>query len=278
MIFLKRLFSVISIFLLFPPVTLSYTLSIEDNNLINGITQKIESIISKKWENKRELFISKLNIIKNKCNDDRKLRIIDEIIKKVKIYDLGLGILFDDIEESPDKLKFEEASINSFSDTKKVDRYLSSLNLTERDLIFLKKMKTEWVKKWVYRRLLAEIKFKQEYPLWFHIVISQLNYSLPHYTKICLPETKQFCDEGKCNNVKATVFVLYDEDNNKIYRCDNNPCDGYDTISKKSGKYVIIEPIAPRHYSVKISVDNKYIESAGLLLSTYISYGKCTSR
>ncbi|MCK4387030.1 MAG: hypothetical protein KAV41_03050 [Candidatus Pacebacteria bacterium] len=110
----------------------------------------------------------------------------------------------------------------------------------------------------------------------FDLDLSSLSYNLPNYTKICLPETKQACTpEGKCENIKPTVFLLYDEPNSMIYRCDNKPCDGYEVSKNESGLFTYLEPITPRGFIVKISSDNKYVETVSFGLDTLISYGYC---
>ncbi|MFH1968125.1 MAG: hypothetical protein ABIJ84_01940 [bacterium] len=110
----------------------------------------------------------------------------------------------------------------------------------------------------------------------FDLDLSSLSYNLPSYTKICLPQTKQACTpEGSCENIKPTVFLLYDEPNNMIYRCDNKPCDGYEVSKNESGLFTYLEPTTPRGFTVKISSDNKYVETVSLGLDTLISYGVC---
>lgn len=109
----------------------------------------------------------------------------------------------------------------------------------------------------------------------FDIDIQKLSYQLPSYTKACLPDTKQKCSDEGCEDVKPSVFVLYDENNDIIYRCDNKPCDTYQVSRKESGQFVILEPLEPRAYSVKISADNRYVETVGFGLDILVSYGTC---
>ena len=111
--------------------------------------------------------------------------------------------------------------------------------------------------------------------LTFDIDVSALSYQLPPYTKMCLPETKQQCSKAGCKPVKPTVFILYDENNSIVYRCDNKPCDSYDVVRNESGLFIILEPIEARAFSVKLSFDNKYIETVGFGLDTLISHGIC---
>ncbi|MCH7828726.1 hypothetical protein IH982_02590 [Patescibacteria group bacterium] len=111
--------------------------------------------------------------------------------------------------------------------------------------------------------------------LTFDIDVSALSYQLPLYTKICLPETKQQCSETGCKPVKPTVFILYDENNSIVYRCDNKPCDSYNVVSNESGLFTILEPIEARAFSIKLSLDNKYIETVGFGLDTLVSHGTC---
>lgn len=109
----------------------------------------------------------------------------------------------------------------------------------------------------------------------FDIDVSNLSYQLPPYTKICLPETKQQCSEAGCEDVKPTVFILYDENNSMVYRCDNKPCDGYEVERNESGLFTILEPIEARSFSVKLSFNNKYVETVGFGLDTLVSHGTC---
>lgn len=111
--------------------------------------------------------------------------------------------------------------------------------------------------------------------LTFDIDVSALSYQLPPYTKICLPETKQQCGEVGCESVKPTVFVLYDENNSIVYRCDNKPCDGYEVVRVESGLFTVLQPVEPRVFSVKLSFDNKYVETVGFGLDTLVSHGIC---
>ena len=111
--------------------------------------------------------------------------------------------------------------------------------------------------------------------LTFDIDVSTLSYQLPAYTKICLPKTKQQCSEAGCEPVKPTVFILYDENNSMVYRCDNKPCDGYKIVKNESGLFTVLEPIEARAFSVKLSFDNKYIETVGFGLDTLVSHGTC---
>jgi len=109
----------------------------------------------------------------------------------------------------------------------------------------------------------------------FDIDISSLSYTLPDYTKLCIPNKKQSCSNDGCEDIQPTVFLVYDEINNMIYRCDNKPCDGYEVKTTPSGLYTYIEPIEPRGFTVKISDDNEYVETVSLGLNTFVSYGTC---
>lgn len=109
----------------------------------------------------------------------------------------------------------------------------------------------------------------------FDIDISNLSYTLPSYTKLCTPNRKQACSNEGCEDIQPTVFLVYDEINNMIYRCDNKPCDGYEVKTTPSGLYTYIEPIEPRGFTVKISSDNEYVETVNLGLDTFISHGTC---
>jgi len=83
------------------------------------------------------------------------------------------------------------------------------------------------------------------------------------------------CSDNGCEDIQPTVFLAYDEDNNLIYRCDNKPCDSYKVKVSQSWIYTYIEPTNPRGFSVKISNDNKYIETVSIGLNTLVSYGVC---
>lgn len=110
----------------------------------------------------------------------------------------------------------------------------------------------------------------------FDLDITSLSYNLPSYTQMCLPEKKQYCtSDSSCENIKPVVFLLYDEINDLIYRCDDKPCDSYEMNKTKSGLFTILEPITPQGFTVKISSDGSYVETASLGLDQYISYGKC---
>lgn len=109
----------------------------------------------------------------------------------------------------------------------------------------------------------------------FDIDINELSYTLPEHTMICLPEKKQLCTADGCKDIKPTVFVLYNEDTNLIYRCDNKPCDEYETKSIKSWLYTNIEPLEPKGFLVKLSDDWSYIETVTLGLEILISQWKC---
>ena len=112
----------------------------------------------------------------------------------------------------------------------------------------------------------------------FDIDLKKLAYKLPSYTKICIPEKKYFCtnfENKNCEQVKASIFVLYDDNNNKICRCDNKPCDCFNILSENSGLYKNITPVKPNGTMYKISNIGEYIEIVSLGLDTYLSQGNC---
>ncbi|MDO8557273.1 MAG: hypothetical protein Q7R98_02305 [Candidatus Jorgensenbacteria bacterium] len=110
----------------------------------------------------------------------------------------------------------------------------------------------------------------------FDIDLNKLNYSLPVFTKICIPSSKQYCQSGiNCSSMKPSVFLLIDEIQNKYYRCDNKPCDKYDYFPNPSGIYNIIRPLPPKHGEIKLSNDGSYYEVVSLGLDLFISYGTC---
>ncbi|MBA3733374.1 hypothetical protein H0W91_03290 [Patescibacteria group bacterium] len=97
---------------------------------------------------------------------------------------------------------------------------------------------------------------------------------------ICIPIKKFYCDGNSCENVEPKVFNLIggDRDNPKIYRCDRNGCDAYDSIIEDSGEYKNIQPVYPKGFIFKMSyntIDKKYVEVTTLGLDTFISYGYC---
>lgn len=110
----------------------------------------------------------------------------------------------------------------------------------------------------------------------FNIDLENLSYQLPPHRLICIPESKQFCSSSNnCESVKAEVFLLIDEIGSKYSRCDNQPCDTYDSTFIKSGIYTIISPLPPNHGEIKIAQDGTYIETNTLGDSVYISIGVC---
>ena len=112
----------------------------------------------------------------------------------------------------------------------------------------------------------------------FDLNINALSYQLPAYTKICLPESRYDCSSGGCQKGKPVVFVLYDENANKVYRCDKQPCDGYDVSKEVSGLYTNLTPITPNGSLVKLSDDNEYVENVSMGLDFIIYRGKCTDK
>ena len=112
--------------------------------------------------------------------------------------------------------------------------------------------------------------------LTFDIDLSSLSYQLPRHTKICIPETKQECNENGCKQIKATVFLLIDEIRYKAYRCDNKPCDSYDINIQRSGLFTNIAPLTPKGWSIKTDSENNYTETTSFGLTKLISYGSCT--
>ena len=122
--------------------------------------------------------------------------------------------------------------------------------------------------------------------LMFDIDLSSLDYKLPSYTKICIPETKQFCSKEGCEQIKASVFVLYDNNNKLLYRCDEKPCDVYEVDVYPSGIFKYLRPKNAKDLSLKIAddptvktafpeIENEYIELLGTGLEVMVSNGKC---
>jgi len=115
-----------------------------------------------------------------------------------------------------------------------------------------------------------------EEDLEFDLDVSSLSYKLPYYTHIGLPKTRKVCYENAtCESQKPIVFVLFNEEKNKIYRCDSLPCDEYDTTVETSGIYNIIKAVG-RDMTVKVTGDT-FSETVSLGLTQYISYGEWKS-
>lgn len=110
----------------------------------------------------------------------------------------------------------------------------------------------------------------------FDLNINALTYQLPAYTKICLPKTRFDCSSDGCKKSKPVVFVLYDENTNQTYRCGEQDCDRYHVSKEISGLYVNLTPIIPNGSLIKMSVDNKYVETVSAGLAFIIQTGECT--
>ena len=61
----------------------------------------------------------------------------------------------------------------------------------------------------------------------FNLDISTLGYELPLHTMVCIPEKKISCSKATCTEEIPTVFLLYNESIQTLYRCDSRPCDAY---------------------------------------------------
>jgi hypothetical protein len=79
--------------------TYSYTASTKDTALIDNVSSKIEKIIETKWEKYKNVFIERLEEIKDKTNKERLIFIIDEIISKINNVEDELWWLFNDLDE-----------------------------------------------------------------------------------------------------------------------------------------------------------------------------------
>jgi hypothetical protein len=112
----------------------------------------------------------------------------------------------------------------------------------------------------------------------FDLDINSLTYQLPEYSKICLPESRFDCSSGGCERNQPTVFVLYDEDVSKVYRCGNSPCDSYDVTKEVSGLYTNLTPVTPNGSLWKLSEDNQYVETVSIGLGFIIYNGSCTNK
>lgn len=120
----------------------------------------------------------------------------------------------------------------------------------------------------------------------FDLDLSSLNYKLPVYTKMCIPEVKHFCSAKGCEATKPSVFILYNKNTGVLYRCDEKPCDIYEVDEYSSGMFTYLRPKDAKELSVKIAddpivktvnpeIENKYVEVAGTGLGVMISNGTC---
>lgn len=126
----------------------------------------------------------------------------------------------------------------------------------------------------------------------FDIDLSSLNYELPNYTKLCIPEIQRFCWKNECKKIKPTVFTLYDKNSQTLYRCDKKPCDAYVVNEYSSGIFTYLTPKDGTQMSMKIADDpsintmnpemrkmkNEYTEILNLWMDVFISNGKCVDK
>ena len=112
----------------------------------------------------------------------------------------------------------------------------------------------------------------------FDTDIDTLTYKLPNYTKLCTPESRYDCSANECIKGKPNIFVLYDENRDKVYRCDTEPCDEYDVKKEESGLYTNLTPITPNGSFIKLSNKDEYTEVVSLGLNVLIYKGKCTDK
>jgi hypothetical protein len=116
----------------------------------------------------------------------------------------------------------------------------------------------------------------EDYGLNFNLDISSLDYDMPFYTKVCIPEYRTDCfSGGVCEKKRPSIFLLYDEINNLVYRCDEKPCDFYEVNKEKSGFYTNLMPVMPGSSIVKIDEDSNYVEIVSLGLDFIIYRGLC---
>ncbi|KKP32473.1 MAG: hypothetical protein A2312_02920 [Candidatus Staskawiczbacteria bacterium RIFOXYB2_FULL_32_9] len=123
----------------------------------------------------------------------------------------------------------------------------------------------------------TDIKISNE-DLSFDINLNSLNYQLPKYDSICIPDKKYSCSKDDCKQVKAGVFVLIDYANNKFYRCDDKPCDQYLAKIEESGEFVNITPQFPNGTIIKVAKGGDYFEVVSLGLDILTSYGTCSGK
>ncbi len=116
----------------------------------------------------------------------------------------------------------------------------------------------------------------------FNLDLANLNYPLPAHSKICLPEVKYQCSSNGCERTKPTVFILYDEINSIVYRCDDKPCDAYEMEEFPGGAFKYLVPKDGGNLTFKMAdgaalpgIANQYVETAGILLDVMVSHGTC---
>lgn len=123
----------------------------------------------------------------------------------------------------------------------------------------------------------------------FDIDFSSLSYKLPEYTKMCIPEIRNSCSKEGCEQIKPTVFVLYDKNSKTLYRCGEKPCDSYSVDEYPRGIFTYLRPTDAKELSIKIAdgatvdivapeMKNEYIELAGSMLGVMVSNGKCIDK
>ncbi len=93
---------------------------------------------------------------------------------------------------------------------------------------------------------------------------------------ICNPSRKTFCSEGKCTDMKASVWVTIEPALKTASRCDSKGCDNYNVLLSESGIFTNLTRPGNDSWTVKVNnIDGSYTEVTGLLLDQYISYGSC---
>lgn len=98
----------------------------------------------------------------------------------------------------------------------------------------------------------------------------------PFFSMICNPSRKTFCSEGKCSDMKPSVWVTVEPALKTASRCDSKGCDTYNVLLSESGIFTNLTRPGNDSWTVKVNnTDGSYTEVTGLLLDKYISYGSC---
>ena len=113
-----------------------------------------------------------------------------------------------------------------------------------------------------------------------------LTYKTPRHDLLCVPDTKVSCTKSGCQKNKPTIFLLYDESIQTLYRCDINPCDAYSVEDKTSGIYKNLKSI-DMDLRLKIQdsggselfaeTEGEYVEITGAGIGIQLNFGRCIS-
>jgi hypothetical protein len=106
--------------------------------------------------------------------------------------------------------------------------------------------------------------------------------SVPSFTTVCFPETKQTCSPSGCKETSPKVeFTLLNKEESVIAHCDSEGCVTYDAEYIESGDYENYQPTKPEGYIISKQVNpedssgrSPYIEAVirGIEITTYSGY------